>query len=40
MILGAALKKETERGLCLPGDAIVALHLIGAASVIKICIYQ
>ena len=39
-ILEAALKKAMEKGLCQPGDSIVALHRIGAASVIKICIVK
>ncbi|OWM63102.1 hypothetical protein CDL15_Pgr008018 [Punica granatum] len=39
-ILEAALKSATEKGLCKPGDAVVALHRIGAASVIKICIVK
>jgi pyruvate kinase len=37
VILDAALKSASERGLCKIGDAIVALHRIGVASVIKIC---
>ncbi|GLJ35471.1 hypothetical protein SUGI_0713400 [Cryptomeria japonica] len=37
VILDAALKTATEKGLCKKGDAIVALHRIGSASVIKIC---
>lgn len=37
VILEAALKSAKQKGLCKPGDAIVALHRIGAASVIKIC---
>ncbi|EEF49660.1 pyruvate kinase, putative [Ricinus communis] len=40
VILEAALKSATERGLCKAGDAVVALHRIGAASVIKICIVK
>ena len=40
VILEAALKSATEKGLCKPGDAIVALHHIRAASVIKICIVK
>nr|GMD37775.1 pyruvate kinase, cytosolic isozyme [Ipomoea batatas] len=40
VILEAALKSAVQRGLCLPGDAVVALHRIGAASVIKICIVK
>ncbi|KAG8498189.1 hypothetical protein CXB51_007126 [Gossypium anomalum] len=40
VILEAAMKSATEKGLCKPGDAIVALHRIGAASVIKICIVK
>ncbi|RVW51249.1 Pyruvate kinase, cytosolic isozyme [Vitis vinifera] len=38
VILDAALKSATERGLCKAGDAVVALHRIGSASVIKICL--
>ncbi|TQD99858.1 hypothetical protein C1H46_014596 [Malus baccata] len=38
VILEAALKSATQRGLCTPGDAVVALHRIGVASVIKICV--
>eukprot|EP00252_Welwitschia_mirabilis_P004993 TRINITY_DN15377_c0_g1_i1.p1 TRINITY_DN15377_c0_g1~~TRINITY_DN15377_c0_g1_i1.p1 ORF type:complete len:511 (-),score=85.38 TRINITY_DN15377_c0_g1_i1:329-1861(-) len=37
VILDAALKTAQARGLCKKGDAIVALHRIGIASVIKIC---
>jgi pyruvate kinase len=40
VILEAALKSATKRGLCKPGDAVVALHRIGAASVIKICLVK
>ncbi|KAK1559227.1 hypothetical protein Q3G72_012131 [Acer saccharum] len=40
VILEAAMKSATEKGLCQPGDAAVALHRIGAASVIKICIVK
>lgn len=40
VILEAALKSAVERRLCKPGDAIVVLHRIGAASVIKICIVK
>ncbi|WCJ38943.1 Pyruvate kinase family protein [Euphorbia peplus] len=40
VILEAALKSATGRGLCKVGDAVVALHRIGAASVIKICIVK
>lgn len=40
VILESALKKAIEKGLCLPGDAVVALHRIGAASVIKICLVK
>jgi pyruvate kinase len=39
-ILEASLKSATQKGLCKPGDAVVALHRIGAASVIKICIVK
>ncbi|KAK8624684.1 hypothetical protein V6N13_089573 [Hibiscus sabdariffa] len=37
VVLEAALKSATQKGLCKPGDAVVVLHRIGAASVIKIC---
>nr|AAF44707.1 cytosolic pyruvate kinase [Lilium longiflorum] len=40
VILEAALKSATARRLCKPGDSIVALHRIGVASVIKICIVK
>ncbi|KAG9137362.1 hypothetical protein Leryth_017701 [Lithospermum erythrorhizon] len=40
VILLAALKSATQRGLCKVGDAVVALHRIGAASVIKICLVK
>ncbi|KAM0001722.1 putative pyruvate kinase [Helianthus debilis subsp. tardiflorus] len=40
VILEAALKSATARGLCKEGDAVVALHRIGAASVIKICVVK
>ncbi|KAG6764945.1 hypothetical protein D5086_015447 [Populus alba] len=40
VILEAALKSATKRGLCKLGDAVVALHRIGAASVIKICLVK
>ncbi|PKU66024.1 Pyruvate kinase, cytosolic isozyme [Dendrobium catenatum] len=40
MILEAALKSAVDRKLCKPGDAVVALHRIGIASVIKICIVK
>ncbi|KAH6837856.1 Pyruvate kinase family protein [Perilla frutescens var. hirtella] len=40
VILEGALKCATARGLCQSGDAVVALHRIGAASVIKICIVK
>ncbi|RVX16352.1 Pyruvate kinase, cytosolic isozyme [Vitis vinifera] len=40
VILDAALKSATERGLCKAGDAVVALHRIGSASVIKICLVK
>ncbi|KAJ0432589.1 putative pyruvate kinase [Helianthus annuus] len=40
VILEAALKSATAKGLCKKGDAVVALHRIGAASVIKICIVK
>ncbi|RVW29790.1 Pyruvate kinase, cytosolic isozyme [Vitis vinifera] len=40
VILEAALKSATGKGLCKPGDAVVVLHRIGVASVIKICIVK
>jgi pyruvate kinase len=40
VILDAALKSATKRGLCAVGDAVVALHRIGAASIIKICVVK
>ncbi|KAI3888285.1 hypothetical protein MKX03_035932 [Papaver bracteatum] len=40
VILEAALKSAIKRNLCKPGDAIVALHRIGGASVIKICVVK
>ncbi|KAF5952612.1 hypothetical protein HYC85_010556 [Camellia sinensis] len=40
VILEAALKSTIEKGLWQPGDAVIALHRIGAASVIKICIVK
>ncbi|URD72077.1 Pyruvate kinase [Musa troglodytarum] len=40
MILQAALKAAVDKRLCKPGDSIVALHRIGVASVIKICIVK
>lgn len=40
VILEAALKSATKRRLCKPGDAVVALHRIGVASVIKICVVK
>ncbi|KAJ6828586.1 pyruvate kinase, cytosolic isozyme [Iris pallida] len=39
-ILQAALKCGVARQLCKQGDAVVVLHRIGAASVIKICIVK
>jgi len=39
-ILEAALRKAVQRGLCKPGDAVVVLHRIGIASVIKICVVK
>lgn len=39
-IIESALKAATEKGLCNHGDAVVALHRIGAASVIKICVVK
>jgi pyruvate kinase len=40
VILEAALKSAIKKGLCKPGDAVVALHRIGSASVIKICVVK
>jgi pyruvate kinase len=40
VILDAALKSAVQKQLCKPGDAVVALHRIGVASVIKICIVK
>ncbi|XP_047321460.1 pyruvate kinase, cytosolic isozyme [Impatiens glandulifera] len=40
VILEAALRSATKRGLCDVGDAVVALHRIGGASVIKICLVK
>ena len=40
VILEAALKSAIDRGLCKIGDAVVALHRIGTASVIKICVVK
>ncbi|KAF3335340.1 Pyruvate kinase [Carex littledalei] len=40
VILDAALKAAVKKQLCKPGDAIVALHRIGIASVIKICVVK
>ncbi|XP_051116227.1 pyruvate kinase, cytosolic isozyme-like [Andrographis paniculata] len=40
VILEGALQFATGRELCLPGDAVVVLHRIGTASVIKICIVK
>nr|KJB79787.1 hypothetical protein B456_013G066700 [Gossypium raimondii] len=40
VILEAAMKSATKKRLCKPGDAILALHRIGAASVIKICVVK
>ena len=34
--LNAALEYAVSRNLCKPGNAVVALHRIGSASVIKI----
>lgn len=39
-ILDAALKSATTRGLCKPGDAVVALHRIGVSSLLKICLVK
>lgn len=35
-LINAALEEAKARGLCKPKDSVVALHRIGAASVIKI----
>lgn len=40
VILVEALKSAVKKKLCKPGDAVVALHRIGAASVIKICVVK
>nr|CAD1821066.1 unnamed protein product [Ananas comosus var. bracteatus] len=40
VILAAALQKGVQKSLCKPGDAVVALHRIGIASVIKICLVK
>lgn len=40
VILEDALKSAVDRKLCKPGDAVVALHRIGMAAVIKICIVK
>nr|AIZ68206.1 Pyruvate kinase, cytosolic isozyme isoform 1 [Albuca bracteata] len=40
VILQAALRSAVDRKLCKLGDAVVALHRIGTASVIKICIVK
>ncbi|KAH9311508.1 hypothetical protein KI387_026543 [Taxus chinensis] len=37
VILDVTLQTTNQKGLCKKGDAIVALHLIGSASIIKIC---
>ncbi|MQL72223.1 hypothetical protein Taro_004558, partial [Colocasia esculenta] len=38
VILESALKSAVKKNLCKAGDAVVVLHRIGVASVIKICI--
>ncbi|ONK56610.1 uncharacterized protein A4U43_C10F10700 [Asparagus officinalis] len=40
VILQAALRTAVDKKLVKVGDAVVALHRIGAASVIKICIVK
>ncbi|KAJ3692963.1 hypothetical protein LUZ60_012058 [Juncus effusus] len=40
VILDAAMKIAVEKQLCVTGDAVVALHRIGVASVIKICMVK
>ena len=40
VILNAALNSATKKGLCVQGDAVVVLHRVGSASVIKICIVK
>ncbi|ONK79729.1 uncharacterized protein A4U43_C01F9470 [Asparagus officinalis] len=40
VILEAALRSAVKKKLCRPGDSVVALHRIGIASVIKICIVK
>ncbi|KAF2576973.1 hypothetical protein F2Q68_00000249 [Brassica cretica] len=40
VIIESALKSAVKRGLCNHGDAVVALHRIGVASVIKICVVK
>lgn len=40
VILEGAVKFATNRGLCQPGDSIVALHRIGSSSIIKICLVK
>ncbi|GFQ03167.1 pyruvate kinase cytosolic isozyme [Phtheirospermum japonicum] len=40
VVLEGALRFATARGLCQAGDAVVALHRVGAASVIKICVVK
>ncbi|KAF3645924.1 Pyruvate kinase, cytosolic isozyme [Capsicum annuum] len=40
VILEASLKSAIEKRFCKPGDSVVVLHRIGAASVIKICIVK
>ncbi|XP_078176567.1 pyruvate kinase, cytosolic isozyme [Carex rostrata] len=40
VILNAALKAAVKKQLCKPGDAVVAMHRIGIASVIKICMVK
>ena len=40
VILDAAMKAATGKGLCMAGDAVVVIHRIGSASVIKICLVK
>ncbi|XP_042430485.1 pyruvate kinase, cytosolic isozyme-like [Zingiber officinale] len=40
VILQAALKSAVERQFCKPGDSVIAIHRIGVASVVKICIVK
>lgn len=40
LILEASLKSAVSRKLCKPGDAVVALHRIANAAIIKICVVK